>query len=1135
MIRILIYLGCLTLSFSVISQVTDNFSDGDFTTNPVWSGTSNFGVDDAFEIVEVDNQLRSQDVNAGSGTRLSYLSTPSNLDLSSATSEWSFRFRLDFGQPGTAGTNSNNTSRVYLMSSSEDLSGDLNGYYVELRYPASDINEVRLYRQDASTTSEIMLSGTIQSLTSQSFVDVMVTRSEMGLWEVEANSISQGTATDNTYSSSLYFGVQVRFTANSRDNGFYFDDFSTTVTPVVDTDPPTIQSVTAISDTQVDVKFNENVDVTTSENEANYAIDGAVIINSAVLDGADHSLVHLNTSSLSNGSTYTITINNVQDENANPIAFDSEAIFDYIVTELAEPGDVVINEFMADPTPATSFPNIDFIELLNVSDKFLQLSNWTVKDNSESGVSDPLGSFILRPNEYLIITDVEFAADFSVFGDVVGVDNFPNLNATNEDQIIIRDASETVLAQLTYSSSLLNDATTLELINPNDPCLSIASYTLSTDPSGGTPGAQNSVFDATPDTEAPSVQSYNFDTHLTINFSERMDAGSLSSGTYSVSNGLTINQVIVEGDFPTSVGITFNEVIEAGILYEFTLSNVADCSGNLIAETTIQFGLGRLPSFNELVITEIMFDPDPQRELPEAEYIEILNATSDIIGTEGVFLTDATKTINLPARTLNPGEYYVLTTTSAASEFINNVIGVPGFPSLNNTGEQLTLIADSELVFSLTYDPDWHEDDKADGGVSLEMRDVTNPCLENNNNWTSSQHVSGGTPGMFNSVSETIPDNFGPEITSAIALAADSIRVNFNEKIDPASVAAVSITLNPSIGIGESFFVAFNPSTLIITLSESLEQSVPYTLNIENITDCSGNEIEQGEIVLALPIQAEADELKLSEVLFNPRPNGVDFVEIYNSSEKYISLKDWKLARILEEEIDAPKILASIELVIDPGQYLVFTPDAEVLLSNYPKARNLVDIGSLPAYNDDEGTVLLLSPNDEIKQQFDYHTDFHYDLLKSVDGVSLERVSYDERANNPDNWRSAASTEGFATPGYANSQSFNTGILSGRVTADPEVFIPGNSGSGRDFTTINYQFDQAGKFANVNIYDQVGRLVKNLARGASLSTSGFLRWDGDTDDGKMARMGYYLIIFEIYDSSGNSETIKETVVVGRDF
>lgn len=1117
---------CVLVSAQLVGQVADDFSDGDFTANPTWSG------DDTEFTIDGSNQLRLNNTLPASNNE-SYLSLPSE-SINNAV--WEFKVGFEGLSGGSSGgLSSTNQMLIYLVSDISDLEGSVNGYYVNV---GNTEDEISLYSTNSGTP---IIDGTDDvTQLSSGFISVRVTRDAAGNWELLIDQTggssysSEGTVFNDDFTSSSYFGIVCDYTS-TRATNFFFDDFSVTGTGPIDITPPTIQSVSVISDNQVDIKFNENIDETTSQNAGNYSIDGGVMVSNASRDGGDHSLVHLTTSTLVNGNSYTITINNVEDENTNPIATDSEAMFDYIVTEAAEPGDVVINEFMADPTPATTFPNIDFIELVNVSDKFLQLSGWSVKDNSVSGISDPFGNYILGPNEYLIITDIDFASDFAAFGDVLGVDNFPNLNSTGEDQIIIRDASESILAELTYSSSLLEDATTLELINPNDPCLSISSYALSTDPSGGTPGAQNSVFDDTPDTQAPTIQSYSFGFTLTINFSERMDAASLSSGSYSVSDGLTIDQINVVGEFPSSFEVTFVEVIEEGGLYEFTISDVADCSGNSMSETTIQFGSGRLPSFSELIITEIMFDPDPQRELPEAEYFEIYNATSDILSTDGVSLTDATKTIDLPSRTLSPGEYYVLTTTSAAAEFSNNTIGVPSFPSLNNSGESLTLTVGSELIFSLTYDPSWHEEDLVDGGVSLEMRDVRNPCLENGNNWTSSQDIRGGTPGLPNSISDVIPDNFGPEILTAVAISPDSIRVEFSEKLTPSSVDAAIASFAPTLSIDHLVFDAFSPSTLTIVLDESLEENIPYTLSIENITDCSGNEIQEDEIVFALPVMAENDELKLSEVLFNPRSGGVDFVEVYNDSDKYISMKDWQLARLEEEEVDAPRNLSTIELVIPPGEFLVFTADANNILSNYPKAINLVEVSSLPSYNDDEGIVLLLAPDDDIRDQFNYDQDYHYDLLKSVDGVSLERVSYDESTNNPDNWRSAASTEGFATPGYINSQSFKSEASKGRVTADPEVFIPGNSGSGRDFTTINYQFDQAGKFANVNIYDQLGRHVKNLARGASLSTSGFLRWDGDTDDGKMARMGYYLIIFEIYDSSGNSEIIKETVVVGRDF
>ena len=143
----------------------------------------------------------------------------------------------------------------------------------------------------------------------------------------------------------------------------------------------------------------------------------------------------------------------------------------------------------------------------------------------------------------------------------------------------------------------------------------------------------------------------------------------------------------------------------------------------------------------------------------------------------------------------------------------------------------------------------------------------------------------------------------------------------------------------------------------------------------------------------------------------------------------------------------------------------------------------------------------------------------------------MERISFDGDSNDSNNWKSAASTSGFATPGLMNSQ-FKTNIqTSGILTIDPKVFVPDNTGV-NDFTTINYQLQNAGNFANVNVYDAAGRLVKTIAQGDLLSTSGFFTWDGTDNSGSRARVGYYAIYFETFDSNGNKEMMKETVVLG---
>jgi len=381
-------------------------------------------------------------------------------------------------------------------------------------------------------------------------------------------------------------------------------------------------------------------------------------------------------------------------------------------------------------------------------------------------------------------------------------------------------------------------------------------------------------------------------------------------------------------------------------------------------------------------------------------------------------------------------------------------------------------------------------------------------------------------------------DNFPPEIASVTTLDKNSIEVGFNENLDVGTVQGSDFSIDQGVLVTN---IVTDGSVVILSTSD-LTNGRTYELMVNEVADEAGNEIVSNSMASFQYLvfsEPENGELLLSEILFNPRTGGVDFVELVNNtSDKYFDLQGWNLARIdAENELDQVNEITDSELALEPGQYVALSEDSENLVFEYPKgeASRYFTVDDVPSYNDDEGTVVLLSPSLDTIQFFHYSEGFHYELLEDEEGVSLERISFEGDENNPNFWRSAASTEGFATPGKANSQTILRSEAIGELTIDPKVFLPGNSGTGRDFTTINYSFDQGGKFANVIIYDQSGRQVKELVNGASLGTSGFFRWDGTTDRGSLARMGYHVVVFEVFDGNGNTDLLKETVVVGRDF
>ena len=307
-----------------------------------------------------------------------------------------------------------------------------------------------------------------------------------------------------------------------------------------------------------------------------------------------------------------------------------------------------------------------------------------------------------------------------------------------------------------------------------------------------------------------------------------------------------------------------------------------------------------------------------------------------------------------------------------------------------------------------------------------------------------------------------------------------------------------------------------------------LTQGQEYHISVLQLQDCLGNQIRENQTTVVFPFRANENEIFLSEVLFDPRPDGSDFIEVYNASENFLSLKGWVVKNAENQETVASP------LIIRPRSYKVLTEDKASLTRLYPGsvAENIEQVSALPGLSNTEGSIALYDEN-LLLDSMHYEASFHNTLLEDVEGVSLERLSFAD-PNDADNWTSAASIVGFATPGYANSQGLLLSKhLSNPLQIEPKVFVPGLGGN--SFTTINYNVETAGFFANIYMYDQNGRRVRTLAEGISLATNGFVRWDGITDLGGTARMGYYLIIFEIYDGKGKTEVFKETVVVGRDF
>jgi hypothetical protein len=753
--QILPLLIALSFISSLHAQFTDNFSDGDFSNNPTWTGT---GTD---WIVNAASQLQSNNTVANSTF---YITTPSTL---ATEAQWEFYVNLTFN------TSSANYVDVFLTASASDLTATTtNGYFVRIGNTA---DEIALYRKAGSSSTKIIDGADGTTNTSTNTIRVKVTRDASDQWILSrdlsggTNFSSEGSVTDNTFSTAAFFGILVRqSTVASFAQRHFFDDIA--AQPFVpDIIPPAIVSATATSASTVDVLFNETVDNISSQVAANYVANNSIgAAATAVIDGVNSSLVHLGFSnSFPNGSVNTLTINGVEDIAGNALN-NGTATFSFYTPQQY---DVVIDELIADPTPQVALPNVEWIELKNTTAFPINLQGWKIGDGS--GISGSIGNFILQPDSFVIVCTGSAVPAMAVFGTTISVSSFPSLDNIGE-QLYLTDAAGNIIHAVNYNVSWYQNELkkdggwTLEMIDTQNPCSGASNWRASTDLSGGTPGRKNSIDGSNSDATTPKlVRAYTTDNvNVVLVFDEPLDNVNASVTTrYNISDGVG-NPVTATAISPSfdRVTLLLSTPLIANKVYTITATGLTDCVGNVIgSNNTAKVGLSTVADSLDLVINEILFNPPSNGN----DYVEIYNRSNKIINLQQTYIANRSTAGAVSSITqlstdpylLFPGEFMVITQNAdwVKSAFITQnpgaFITVGSMPSYNDAdGNVIILNAQGDITDELKYSDKWHFpllDDKE--GVALERIDYSAPTQSQDNWHSAATSVNYGTPTYQNS------------------------------------------------------------------------------------------------------------------------------------------------------------------------------------------------------------------------------------------------------------------------------------------------------------------------------------------------------------------------------------------------
>ena len=1116
------------------SQVVENFTDGNYTSAPTW--TLNSPTDFTVNAM----QLKSANTTTPGNF---YISTPNTL---AANCQWEFWVNLQFA------TSSTNYVDIYLTSDVPNLQATtINGYFVRL---GGTLDEICLFKRSGAIGTAVKIIDGLDAViasSSSNLIKIKVIRNASNLFSLErdmtglgSSYVSEGTITDATFTTSNSFGFFIQQSTGSFVGKHVFDDI-VVGSIILDVTPPSIVSAVSTSSTSVDVLFSENVDLTTSQTVSNYTITtGIGTPASATRDAVNFKLVHLTTTPFFvSGNTYTVAVNNVQDLAGNAIAT-STISFLYMVFGIPNFKDIVINEIFADPSPVVNLTSCEFIELYNRSVNPFNLSGLKFTDNTSLAT---LGSYTLAPNGYVIICPIADTAQFTALGymNKLGVSSFASLTNAGKN-LYLKTALGAFIDSVNYSDTWYKNAIkkdggyTLEQINPNinPTCAQSNNWIASNDVDGGTPGFINSVYSIAPDVTGPKISGITVidSTHISICFDDLISVSQLTTtSNYSINGSIGSPTLSVAGSGNTCVILSLATKLINATNYTVTITGITDCASNNLAPNKGLISFYKHKAY-DVVINELMPDPDPAIYLPTEEYVELKNRTPFKINLKNWTISTPTSTKKLPNITIEPDSFIVLTGTGNFTAFDNYgvfVYEVTSFPSLLNDGTTLTIRdSNSVVINSITYSSSWYNDvNKKEGGWSMEQIDVNNPC-GGQLNWCASTHVYGGTPGRRNSVIGSNADNTSPILERISVLSADTIMLFFNESLDSLSLQnPVSYTFDNGLTAPTYILPIFADFKKVkLKLSSPLVSPTIYKCTVNgNIKDCVGNLISTASSALfGLPLPALPNDVVINEVLFDPTTTGLDFVELYNRSNKIIDLKNLRIGSMdtLTGNLTYTEKITEDGYLLFPETYIVLSEKGTTVKREYQtiNPKGFYDIFNLPSMNIDDDVITLSDKNSVVIDNLIYTSKMHFPLLVSTKGVSLERIDFNRPTNDKTNWNSASEAVGFATPAYKNSQYLLADGGNGVSISNP-LFSPDNDGY-NDVLNINYKLDEIGKIANIYIYDSKGRQVKYLVRNQQLQQEGTVSWNGINDDNEKAPIGIYVVYFELFNLSGKLNKYK---------
>ncbi|MDF1572700.1 MAG: lamin tail domain-containing protein [Bacteroidales bacterium] len=580
----------------------------------------------------------------------------------------------------------------------------------------------------------------------------------------------------------------------------------------------------------------------------------------------------------------------------------------------------------------------------------------------------------------------------------------------------------------------------------------------------------------------------------------------------------------------------FNAPFPNRITQELHITGMSDPEGNAMGDTLVHFRQD-LAAFGDVVINEIMTDPDPAVYLPHCEFLELYNRYVAPIDLNAWQLEVNGRAYELLGTSLQPGGFVVLTHTGCHGMYgsVAQQSALTSATALVNGGASIRLLDQyGRLIHCLDYEEmKRYGEAKTEGGWSLERADPDNLC-GGAENWYISADTKGGTPGEVNSHRFSVRD-FSPPCLEGVGIPSnDRISVVFDEHVLILQGDPPRFLLDENPVIQDAGNTTYAGREVLLNMEHSPDSSTRFTLTLENISDCAGNVARDQAIPLKWPSFPAPGMPVINEIMYDPLPGGSDYIELYNQGDRYFDLYDLQL------EIREPGSVtgSTVPLMEDsrllfPGQYVVLCRHEWVLRDEWIPGDEATVIGldgwrKLPAGG---ACIRLTDRSGNSIDQVCYHDSMHHDQLQVTAGVSLERIDPDCTAGTQC-WASAAASENHGTPGSMNSQATAAEETGPNLELTPKVFSPDGDGVD-DILLISSGSRVAGGIMELYVTDLSGNFIRQIATRGIAGTGDHFYWDGEDQQERMVLPGMYVIHQRSVSNTGSRMQREACAVIYR--